>query len=70
VADEPIEISRGRVRFAAGTVVQIIIYVLLLAAVHASLDKRITALEAQRAEDAKRLERIENKLDRLLERQP
>lgn len=33
-----------------------------------SISNRISVVETQRAEDAKRLERIENKVDRLLER--
>jgi hypothetical protein len=33
-----------------------------------ALDARITVLETQRANDALRMERIESKLDRLLER--
>lgn len=33
-----------------------------------AMGTRVTTLEVQRAEDAKRMERLENKIDRILER--
>lgn len=67
MGEDGIELAEGRVRFAPAVVIQLVVYVVSIVLAYGALDRRITALEAQRQSDAQRLERMENKIDRLLE---
>lgn len=64
--DSPPSDPAIRVRWSI--VVQIIAYVLGLFVAYNAMNARLTTLETNRANDISRMERIESKLDRLLER--
>lgn len=55
-------------RFTPAQFAQVVCYLVAIVLAYAKLDKRITALETHQEAEAQRLERIENKVDRLLER--
>lgn len=64
--DEPSSDPSISVRWSI--VAQVVGYVLGLFTVYNLMTSRLTALETQRALDSQRMERMENKIDRLLER--
>lgn len=49
-------------------VVQVVTWVVALFGIYVATTSRLTTLEVQRVEDSRRMERIEEKLDRALER--
>ena len=67
------EVSRVRVNWGAVAAVLTVLGWFLAAASGVfsdsrELEKRVTVLETQRQQDSQRMERIENKVDRVLER--
>ncbi len=62
------ETTNGRIKVSPGLLVQIAIWLVSVLLAYGALSERIAVLESYRITDSQRMERVEAKLDTLLQR--
>ena len=67
-ADEQIQI--GRVRMGTGDIVRLVVWVVTITLAYGALSERISVLETKYDGLSYQLQKVNDKLDRLLERRP
>lgn len=61
------EQGNGRLRIDPGVALQIIVYVIVLAVAYGAMSSRVAVVETKQEAVGHRMERIENKLDQLIQ---